>query len=136
MEGLEAVRKRPGMYIGTTGPEGVFQLIREIVDNSVDEAMAGGLNFEDCVKIATIFSPLKVFLPVSGLSFLAGLGWYVWTFTQDHRFTNASQLAFVLAIVLFALALISEQVAALRFDRSERRSYRREPDAERLERRR
>jgi DNA gyrase subunit B len=41
MEGLEAVRKRPGMYIGTTGPEGVFQLVREIVDNSVDEAMAG-----------------------------------------------------------------------------------------------
>jgi DNA gyrase subunit B len=41
MEGLEAVRKRPGMYIGTTGPDGVFHLIREIVDNSVDEAMAG-----------------------------------------------------------------------------------------------
>ncbi len=41
MEGLEAVRKRPGMYIGTTGLEGVFHLIREIVDNSVDEAMAG-----------------------------------------------------------------------------------------------
>ncbi len=41
MEGLEAVRKRPGMYIGTTGVDGVFHLIREIVDNSVDEAMAG-----------------------------------------------------------------------------------------------
>ena len=41
MEGLEAVRKRPGMYIGTTGVEGVQHLIHEIVDNGVDEAMAG-----------------------------------------------------------------------------------------------
>ena len=41
MEGLEAVRKRPGMYIGTTGIEGVQHLIHEIVDNGVDEAMAG-----------------------------------------------------------------------------------------------
>ena len=40
MEGLEAVRKRPGMYIGTTGIEGVQHLIHEIVDNGVDEAMA------------------------------------------------------------------------------------------------
>ncbi len=41
MEGLESVRKRPGMYIGTTGLEGVQHLIHEIVDNGVDEAMAG-----------------------------------------------------------------------------------------------
>ena len=50
---------------------------------------------------------------------------------RNELLPNASQLAFVLAIVLFALALISEQVAALRFDRSERRSYRRGPDDDR-----
>ena len=48
LEGLEAVRKRPGMYIGSTGSRGLHHLIWEIVDNSVDEAMAG---FADKVTV-------------------------------------------------------------------------------------
>ena len=73
------------------------------------------------LKIATIFSPFRVFFPLAFSSFLAGMGYYAYTYFTARRFTNMAMLLIVQAVILFALALISEQIAQLRFDRSERR---------------
>ena len=70
-------------------------------------------------KIATLFAPIKVFLPLAAGFFLAGLGWYAYTFVTSHRFTNMSALAMGFGVQLFLLGFIAEQIAQLRFDRTE-----------------
>ncbi len=70
-------------------------------------------------KIATLFSPMKIFLPASLSLIFFGIVYYVYTFINFHRFTNMSLLLIVSGILFFLLGLISEQIAQLRLDRSE-----------------
>lgn len=70
-------------------------------------------------KIAVLFSPLKVFLPLSFLFFLLGTWHYLYTFINFHRFTNMSALLFTTAIIIFMLGLVSEQIAFLRIEKTE-----------------
>jgi glycosyltransferase involved in cell wall biosynthesis len=71
------------------------------------------------IKICTLYSPLRVFLPVSSILFLLGIGYYGYTFFAWNRFTNMSALLFTTSIVIFMMGLVSEQICQMRFDRSE-----------------
>ena len=66
-------------------------------------------------KIATLYAPLKLFLPTSGLFFVTGLGYYIYTYTTQARFTNMSLLLFSAAVIVFLIGLISEQITALNY---------------------
>jgi glycosyltransferase involved in cell wall biosynthesis len=68
-------------------------------------------------KIATLYSPLKLFIPVSAMFFLTGLAYYIYTFMTMHRLTNMSTLLFSAAVIVFLIGLISEQITALTYRR-------------------
>lgn len=70
-------------------------------------------------KIATLFSPFRVFLPVSIFFFLAGMTNYAYTYFTENRFTNMSVFALTTAVIVFMLGLISEQIALLRMERQQ-----------------
>ncbi|HXE80688.1 MAG TPA: glycosyltransferase family 2 protein [Vicinamibacterales bacterium] len=84
--------------------------------SNIKFARDGAKFFLILLKIITIFSPLRVFVPISLLTFLVGFGYAVWTiFTQSHV-TNSSVLLIMLAVVIFLVGLVSEQISALRFE--------------------
>lgn len=66
-------------------------------------------------KIGTLYSPLKLFAPISAFFFLSGLGYYLYTYLSIHRFTNMSALLFISAVIVFLIGLVSEQITALNF---------------------
>ena len=70
-------------------------------------------------KICALYSPLRIFLPVSFSIFLIGLGYYLYTYLTWGRFTNMSALLFTTSVIVFLMGLISEQISQMRFERSE-----------------
>ena len=70
-------------------------------------------------KIATLYSPLKLFAPAAVAFFLAAIGWYGWTYVHAGRLTNMSTLLFSAAVIIFLIGLVSEQITNLTYRRDE-----------------
>ncbi len=70
-------------------------------------------------KIGTLYSPLKIFLPISGGFFGVGVAYYLYTFFNFHTFTNMSAVLFISSIIVFLIGLVSEQVTTLIYKDSE-----------------
>ena len=67
------------------------------------------------IKIGTLYSPQRLFLPISASFFLTGLGYYLYTYMYVGRFTNMSALLFISAIFTFLIGIVSEQISALHY---------------------
>lgn len=82
----------------------------------------GARFFMIIVKVATLFSPMRVFLPVSAFMFLSGIGYGLFKiFVLGERYGPTAAMLMTMAVVVFMVGLVSEQVAQLRFDRTDER---------------
>ena len=68
------------------------------------------------LKVITIFSPLRIFVPISATSFALGAAYALWTIATQSHVTNSSVLLILLSVVIFLVGLISEQISSLRFE--------------------
>jgi glycosyltransferase involved in cell wall biosynthesis len=68
------------------------------------------------LKVITIFSPLRLFVPISAIAFLIGAAYAAWTIVTQSHVTNSSVLLIVLSVVILLVGLVSEQIASLRFE--------------------
>jgi len=69
------------------------------------------------LKLITIFSPLRIFVPLSVTTFGVGAAYAIWTIVTQSHVTNSSVLLILVSVVMFLIGLISEQISALRFER-------------------
>ena len=66
------------------------------------------------LKVVTIFSPLRIFLPISAFAFTLGATYAVWTVVTRHDITDSAVLLIVLAVIIFLVGLVAEQISTLR----------------------
>jgi glycosyltransferase involved in cell wall biosynthesis len=84
------------------------------IGNSHLNVMKDGFRFLLIIfKIGTLHSPLKLFMPISMSFFLTAMGYYLYTFVGEGRFTNMSTLLFTTAVIIFLIGLVSEQITNL-----------------------
>jgi glycosyltransferase involved in cell wall biosynthesis len=82
----------------------------------------GARFFMIIIRICTLYSPMRVFLPVSFFMFFLGIVRYAYSYITEGRFTNMSALLFISSVIIFMMSLISEQICQLRFERRERKT--------------
>jgi glycosyltransferase involved in cell wall biosynthesis len=93
-----------------------IQVARRVGTASHIRPLKDGVRFLLIIfKIATLYSPLKLFLPVALAFFCTGLGYYAWTYTTMGRFTNMSTLLFSASVIVFLIGLVSEQITGLTY---------------------
>ena len=68
------------------------------------------------LKVITLFSPMRIFLPVSAAAFVVGAAYAAWTVATQSHVTNSSVLLILLSVVIFLVGLVSEQISSLRFE--------------------
>ena len=66
-------------------------------------------------KVGTLYSPLRLFFPLSFFFFSIGMGYYVYTYVTSHRFTNMSALLLITSLLIFLIGLVSEQITSLHY---------------------
>jgi glycosyltransferase involved in cell wall biosynthesis len=93
--------------------------VRKRVGSSKVRLVEDGIRFFLIIsKVATLFSPFRIFLPMSFFLFCVGLSYYCFTFVTQGRFTNMSALLLSTSIIVFMIGLVSEQISQLKYDRT------------------
>ncbi len=93
-----------------------IEVLKRVGTNSHIQPLKDGLRFLLIIfKIATLYSPVKLFAPAALMFFLIGLGNYAYTYFSEGRFTNMSVLLFSAAVIVFLIGLVSEQITTLMY---------------------